>query len=200
MKEVDQFAEKAKTWDNNPVRMKMTEGFLSKISERVVTPPSPVVMEIGCGTGSIGLHFKDSASHLIMVDVSESMLGILREKIEQSTQHITVVHGEIGEVSEQIQADLIITFMSLHHIEDTELFFKQAHDRLSEGGMLVIGDVETEDGSFHAENPVPHNGFDVAELSLKAQKIGYKEAHHESLMTIEKGGRLYNLFFMMLRK
>lgn len=200
MKDVDQFAEKAKTWDNNPVRMKMTEGFLSKISKRVVTPPTPVVMEIGCGTGLIGLHFKDSARHLIMVDVSESMLRVLREKIGKPTHNISVVHGEIGEISGRVKADLIIAFMSLHHIEDTELFFKQAHDRLSEQGILVIGDVETEDGSFHAENPVPHNGFDVAELSIKARKIGYKETHHESLMTIEKGGRLYNLFFMTLRK
>lgn len=66
--------------------------------------------------------------------------------------------------------------------------------------MLVIGDLETEDGSFHADNPVPHNGFEVSELSIKAQKIGFNEVNHEPLMAIEKGGRPYNLFFMMLRK
>lgn len=200
MKEVDAFAVKAKTWDNNPVRMNMADQFVSKIFERGNPLQSRVVIEIGCGTGLVGLNFKDSACHLIMVDVSESMLRVLREKIGEPTHNISVVHGEIGEISGRVKADLIIAFMSLHHMEDTEHFFKQAHDRLSEGGMLVIGDVETEDGSFHAENPVPHNGFDVAELSIKAQKIGYKETHHESLMTIEKGGRFYNLFFMTLGK
>lgn len=124
MKKVDQFSEKAKTWDNDPLKTNMAERFLSKIAERVITPQSPVVIEIGCGTGLIGLHFKDSANHMIMVDVSESMLNILREKIAQSSQKITVVHGEIGEVSDQIQADLIIAFMSLHHIQMTDYFFK----------------------------------------------------------------------------
>lgn len=197
---MDQFAQKAKTWDNNPIQMNMAERFLSKISERVNIPLLPVVMEIGCGTGLVGLNFKESARHLIMVDVSESMLNILREKIERSTQNITVVHGEIGDVSEQTQADLIIAFMSLHHIQETDHFFKQAFDRLPKEGILVIGDLETEDGSFHGENLVPHNGFDVSELSKKAQKIGFKEVNHEPLITIEKGGRPYNLFFMMLRK
>jgi len=32
---------------------------------------------------------------------------------------------------------------------------------LSKGGYLAIADLYKEDGSFHGEKKVPHNGFDM---------------------------------------
>jgi hypothetical protein len=37
-----------------------------------------------------------------------------------------------------------------------------------------VGDIRTEDGSFHHFEPIPHKGFDTNELSEKFEKAGFK--------------------------
>lgn len=67
-------------------------------------------------------------------------------------------------------------------------------------GVFVMGDMVTEDDSFHAPVIVPHNGFDVDEIMqvAKTQEFKYVKAYvHDSMC---KNERDYPLFIFIAFK
>lgn len=196
---MDTFAEKAKNWDN-PVKIAMTTAFVDAIEERNIPIEGQTVLEIGCGTGLVGLEFADRAERLIMVDTSQAMLEVLHDKVAKlNADNIAIVHGDISQVEQK--ADVILSFMALHHIADTETFLAEVKARLNENGIVVIGDLYAEDGSFHPEEEsVPHNGFDPANLIREFEKVGFREVSIAPLTTVERRGKVYELFILTAKK
>ena len=42
-----------------------------------------------------------------------------------------------------------------------------------ESAVVVIGDLRSEDGSFHRFQPIPHRGFDTGALSVLFEQAGF---------------------------
>jgi SAM-dependent methyltransferase len=55
--------------------------------------------------------------------------------------------------------DLVFSLMVLHHIDDARAQVEALAGALAPEGTLCLGDLDREDGSFHAPEVVPHNGF-----------------------------------------
>ena len=79
------------------------------------------------------------------------------------------IFGNIHDINKEDlsvnQYDIVVTNMTMHHINNIEDFiFKLAHS-LKVGGKLFIADLYKEDGTFHSDNTdVVHFGFSEEEI------------------------------------
>ena len=173
----DTFAEKAKTWDSNPQTIALADLFSAELDKIVPDHSGLAILEFGCGTGLVGLRYAEGAAALDMVDASPAMLDVLRTKDEARPSHVTIHEGTLsmlaGRAVAPEPADWIISNMALHHVEDIPPLLEEIHRLTKPGGRVTIGDLETEPGSFHAPDVVPHNGFDPDELSRLFEDTGF---------------------------
>lgn len=203
MKQTDSFADKARKWESAP-KLEMTGQFVRKIREIAKFENEDVLMDVGCGTGLVGLSFREEVGQLLMVDTSAAMLEVLREKISPETgvvaggtrAQVQIFHHGIEELPEGTDANYIVSLQTMHHMDDVQLFFKEAYARLKPSGKILLGDVCLEDGSFHAPDKVPHNGFDPLKLCEELRQIGFVDVSYAHLMSIQKRDHWYDLFFV----
>lgn len=180
----DAFAEKAAAWDQNPVRVAGARAFLDAITPLAGQRLEGRVLDFGAGTGLIGLPLAAKASHVDLLDSSPGMMEVLRGKIAaQGLANVQAHLGELGELDlPQGAYDLIVTNNALHHVEHVPPLLERLAALLAPGGALLIGDVAAEDGSFHAPNVVPHNGFRPEDMASMLEHAGLRVAatlaHH----------------------
>ena len=197
----DAFAAKAAEWDENPARVEMATTFFRRVVANVAINPSDVALDFGCGTGLVGLQFVPYVEKVVMVDNSPSMLAILQQKCEKdklTPSQVELVEGSMEEVS-ATNLKLIVTLMALHHVPDTKLLLQQFYNSLDKGGYIAIGDLQTEDGSFHAET-VPHNGFDPHDICAALSAIGFQLMLCETFHTMKRGTVAYPQFLIIAKK
>ncbi|MDO9632045.1 MAG: methyltransferase domain-containing protein, partial [Humidesulfovibrio sp.] len=91
-------------------------------------------------------------------------------------QAIANVQTHLGELDEldlpQGAYDAIVTNNALHHVENVPALLERLAALLAPGGALLVGDVTAEDGSFHAPNVVPHNGFQPEDVASMLERAG----------------------------
>ena len=203
----DAFAEHAKTWDSNPVRVAVAQAFLSAALPLAGESAQGKVLDFGCGTGLIGVNVAPLARRVDMLDTSPAMIAMLREKItEQNLDNITVHLGELNGADIDLGGtDLVLTAMALHHVADIPQVLSQLHKVLTVGGQLIVADLMPEDGSFHAPMQVPHNGLDPAELALMFDLCGFEvlgTLFHHTVRKPDSAGTLreYPQFLLHARK
>lgn len=197
---IDNFETKAKTWDNNQSQINLTSNFVSKFLDGIMLYKKDKLVEVGCGTGLVGLKLAKYVNEINLIDNSPAMLKVLREKIqEQGIDNTKVFEGELENIN--ISAiNGIITFMALHHIENIERFFDIAFEKLSENGFIAIGDLIREDGSFHTNTDVPHNGFEINILSNLLRRKGFIILRKQIYDYREKNNKKYPIFIIIAQK
>ncbi|MEI6753479.1 MAG: class I SAM-dependent methyltransferase [Paludibacter sp.] len=166
----DNFAHRALTWDE-PAKIEMTSLFLSAMFERITAQKEWKALEIGAGTGLVGLQVLEKVDCVVFEDTSEAMLDVLMQKLE-GDENIEIIHGEITDYKRQ-DIDLIFSSMAFHHIPDIDAAVNHLYSITKLGALVVIGDIRTEDGSFHRFEPIPHKGFDTEELAAQFVKAGF---------------------------
>lgn len=186
----DTFADKAKMWDSNPQIMALANLFSTELDKIVPDHSGLAILELGCGTGLVGLRYAEKAASLAMVDTSAAMLDVLRAKEKARSSHVTVHEGTlsmlVGQAIALESVDWIISNMALHHVEDIPALLGELHRLIKPGGRVTIGELETESGTFHAPNVVPHKGFDPNELSRLFEKEGFTANKHYTYLTTPK--------------
>ena len=197
---IDNFEHKAKTWDN-PMQMEMTSKFVSKIKESIFCYKEDVVAEVGCGTGLVGLSFLDIIQKIYMIDNSPSMLNVLREKLNTNLHKakVEIIENDFENTNLKDLSG-VLNFMSLRHIENITAYFDKVKQSLKDNGFLAIGDLVTEDGTFHSNAIVPHFGFDVRELSELLEQKGFTILRKTIYDKVEKNNRTYPLFIIIAQK
>ena len=71
-------------------------------------------------------------------------------------------------------SELIISMMTLHHIEDLHTVFKCFYEILVSGGSIALVDLAKEDGDFHSDDAVyVYDGFEKEDLTLPLEKAGF---------------------------
>jgi ubiquinone/menaquinone biosynthesis C-methylase UbiE len=166
----DTFATKAAEWDN-PQKVAMTKKFVDELLKNISPQPEWKALEIGAGTGLIGLQILPLVAKVVFEDTSEAMLNVLRQKLT-GTENVVILHGEVFDYQKQ-DIDLIFSSMAFHHIEDLQKTVQHLSAIVKPGGLVVIADLVTEDGSFHSFEPIPHRGFDTAALSEIFTQAGF---------------------------
>lgn len=122
------------------------EAFDRKIAiTKTLMSPDSVVLDIGCGTGSLALRLADSGGHIHGLDVSSEMTRIARGKARaQAVENVTFYTGPFDESFSAFgdsSLDGICAYSILHLLEDRREALARIFDLLKPGGFFVSSTV-----------------------------------------------------------
>lgn len=184
----------AGSWDEEPRRVKLAEEIATVISSKLNLSTDWDALDMGCGTGLVTLALAPHLGSIIGVDSSCAMLDKLAEKIKASG--VVNVKTALRDLSTGEMPDgkfhLIVSAMTLHHMQDPATLLSLLISRLYPGGWIALADLEAEDGSFH-EDPtgVFHYGFSRTEFTSLLEHSGYVSISITEATVIQKGNRTY---------
>ncbi len=198
----DYFVDRAAQWDK-PGKIEMADNFVQTLLKHVEPQSQWKALEIGAGTGLVGLQLLPRVSSMVLVDTSEEMLKVLRSKIDDNAP-VEILHGEIDEYRSS-DIDFVFSNMAFHHIENIPKTLEHLFAITMPGAKIAIGDIRSEDGSFHRFDPVPHKGFDIDELSAQFEKAGFRGLHVETYNVLRQEkipGKIsdYEQFILIAKK
>lgn len=203
-----EFNTRAAQWDT-PMRVQRAAVVARKIAEYVPVTADMDAMEFGCGTGLISFALRDRLHSALLVDASEGMLAVAKEKIDAAgARHFRVAHSDLS-TADGLPAeafDLIYSSMALHHVVDIDAIAGVFRRLLKPGGTLCIVDLDEDDGSFHADEPGfdGHNGFDQSRLADLLARKGFTGFRSETFLrdrrTRNDRTLDYSLFILCARK
>ncbi len=197
---VDYFKEKAKDWDS-PMKIDMADKFVAEMFKGINFGKDLKVLELGCGTGLVGLQIAPLIKSIVFLDSSAQMIEVLKEKIERLTikDKYTVINGTIDKYT-SCDIDIIFSLMAIHHIENTQETFEHISSILKPDGLFIIGDLKEEDGSFHGGDYVPHKGFNIQQLAQQLENSDLEVVTTATYNNIKKSGNIYEQFILIAKK
>ena len=202
------FDREAAAWDQDPGRVKLANDVADAIIRESGPNGTMDVLDFGCGTGLVTLRLQPLVRTITGADSSKGMLGVLEEKIRTlglpnvRTQYVDFEQGECVEG----KFHLLISSMTLHHVPNTAVLFKQWYNLLLPGGVLAAADLDAEDGSFHLNNTgVFHLGFDREQVKELLKKTGFREVRDVTAATMTRdvkgqGKREFPVFLIIAKK
>lgn len=115
--------------------------------QEVVASGAASALEVGCGTGRnlILIARRAPQMQLSGLDISSEMLTLARSKVTAAglSQRIALIEGELADAAREYpdaHFPAILFSYSLSMIPDWQGVLRQALERLSPGGVLVIAD------------------------------------------------------------
>ena len=201
------FDERAKDWDSDPKRVERAEAVADHIHRLVPLSRDMSALEYGCGTGLLSFALQPFLGQITLADTSEGMLDVLHEKIAQA--RVTNMHPVRLELASDPlpdeRYDLTYSLMVLHHIHDVKNMLARFCDLLVPDGILLVADLDQEDGSFHTDGSIDvHLGFDRDELRKMVEDTGFKDVAFTTAYKIRKQTgneeKTFPVFLMVARK
>jgi SAM-dependent methyltransferase len=201
--EMSTFDERARTWDTRE-RRERAEAVAEVIRAAVPLARHMRAIEVGAGTGLLGLALAGDLGELVLADPSTGMLEVAREKLAaRGDGHVSAIHLDLlTDPPPQPPFDLAVSLLVLHHLPDTGAALRAVGALLRPGGWLALADLETEDGSFHSADAegIHHLGFDPADLAATATGAGFVDVVVRRATTIEHDQRQYPLLLLVARR
>lgn len=201
---MNEFDEKAATWDDDPVRVERAGSIADSMRRLLDMRAYRSALEYGSGTGLLSFALKDDLEKIILMDESEGMTEVAIEKCKvQGANHLHPIQVDLmkSEYIPKEKFDLIFILLTLHHVDDISTLLSKFSRLMTKKGDLVIIDLEKEDGSFHDGEFHGHLGFDRADLESRLKKAGLDPYHYEVCYEIvkEEDEKKYPLFMMLAR-
>ncbi|HPG39381.1 MAG TPA: class I SAM-dependent methyltransferase [bacterium] len=202
------FDKDAALWDENPVRLKMTQDIANTIITHIPLSSALDVLDFGCGTGLVTFQLQPLVRSITGVDSSQGMLEMYKAKIDKlklSNVKAALIDLDKGDKLSG-EYDVIVSSMTLHHIPNIEELFKQFHAILKPGGWLGIADLDQDSGLFHKDNTgVFHYGFNRAQLRQSLMDAGFVHVSAVDAAKTERTGkdgitRQFSIFLMSGQK
>lgn len=201
------FDREAAAWDDNPVRVKLAEELARALCAVVPLAPDMRVLDFGCGTGLVTLRVAPRVASVTGADTSRGMLDVLMAKarVVGASNVVPFLIGPDGALPGETY-DLVMSSMTLHHVENIPALLRAFHARLAPGGWLCVADLEPDDGQFHADPAgVFHDGFDRGALRKQLSAAGFKGVASARTAQVTKPGRdgalrAFPVFLMIGRK
>jgi 2-polyprenyl-3-methyl-5-hydroxy-6-metoxy-1,4-benzoquinol methylase len=206
---IARFDQQAGLWDENPVRSGLSRAIVGLAEQEIATfPQPPRLMDYGCGTGMCSLPLACRCQSVLAVDVSPGMLEKLREKAAAHSlgQVCTLCH-DLSEspLPEPREFEVILSAMALHHVREVPRLIHALHGLLAPGGVLLLADLDLENGTFHDDaTGVEHPGFRRDWLLNQLWEAGFRDVQLQTAHVIEKpvsggGTGRFPVFFISAR-
>jgi predicted TPR repeat methyltransferase len=193
---MNRFDERAATWDDDPAKVERANVVARKISATVPLDRSVRMLEYGAGTGLVTQALRDFVGPVTMADTSTGMREVMLAKIEAAVITDARVWDMdlANEPAPDEHFDLIVTVLTLHHIENTEAVLAGFAELLDEDGTLCVVDLDEEDGSFHGDDFEGHRGFERSALARDLAAAGFTDVVFTDCHHIVRDGVNYPLF------
>ena len=194
----EHFDKAAATWDDNPVRSAMSAAVAAAIAEEVPLHAEWRALECGCGTAALSFLLHGRLGSITAADASGGMIELVRRKMAAcGVRNITPVQVDLTkDVPVGAPFDFIFSAMVLHHVVDIPGLASRLVSLLAPGGWLALADLCLEDGTFHPDTIVPHNGFDPDTLAAVFRAAGLASPSWRVVHEMERNGRRYPLFLL----
>lgn len=200
------FDQRAAGWDT-PERIERTKTLAGFITAELGPAAGLTALEVGCGTGLMAYALEDYFEKIYCVEASAGMLAVLSEKLAQlGTKSLTPCGTELLSRSALFGTiDVVYSSMAFHHIQDIRAELTALRRMLKQGGHLIIIDLDTDDGSFHSDDPDfnGHHGFERPALGALMEACGFGDVTFKTIFSGEKpvGERAvsYSLFLCHAR-
>jgi len=104
--------------------------------------PEDVVLDLGAGTGAIGLALAPRCGRVLARDISEGMMEQGRRKAaEQGIDNVAFAEGSFREPNVEGPVDIVVSNFAMHHLSDEQK--REAIDVIASLGprRFVLGDV-----------------------------------------------------------
>ena len=107
------------------------------------------VLDVGCGTGEVSIHFAEHGAALTQVDVSHAMVETARRHAGSSAD-VRVLEGDVLELLEGETFELILCLGVLAHVGDVEATVRRLAELTNPGGRAIVQmtDASTVAGTF----------------------------------------------------
>jgi predicted TPR repeat methyltransferase len=190
------FDEKAATWDDDPAKRERADAVAAAIRAAVPLDSSTRMLEYGAGTGLVTQALRDAVGPVTLADASAGMREVMQSKIDAGA----ITDARIWDLDLSTSRaptetfDVIVTVLTLHHIEDLGPVLAGFATMLAVGGHLCVVDLEEEDGSFHGHDFHGHKGFARAALSAQLIAAGFTDVEITDCGHIVRDGGTYPLF------
>jgi 2-polyprenyl-3-methyl-5-hydroxy-6-metoxy-1,4-benzoquinol methylase len=202
------FDKEAASWDEQPSRVKLANDVAGVITKQITLTSDMDVLDFGCGTGLLTLQLQPQVRSITGADSSEGMLAVFRKKI--ADRNLTNAKALLLDLDKDDRLTgnyhLIVSNMTLHHIEDIQHLLDQFHKVTVPGGYLCITDLEPDNGLFHDDNTgVFHFGFDRMGLRKAFMDAGFDNVKDTTAAEIVKPApdgemRRFTVFLMCGQK
>ena len=193
------FDERARTWDTEERRTR-AEAVAEAIRAAVELTSSTRTIEVGAGTGLLGLALVDQVGELVLAEPSTGMLEVAREKIARLDRPgvSAIAFDLLADPPPTPPFDLAISLLVLHHLPDPGVALRAILGLVAPGGRLALSDLDTEDGGFHDEEAegVHHLGFDRDRLMSAAREVGFVDVATSTATTSVNERGAYPLFLL----
>lgn len=182
----------ATSWDEEPRRVKLAQEVVAAICRELPITSKTEALDYGCGTGLVTLGLQPFVRRITGADSSQGMLDVLKRKV--SACGATNVHTRQVDLEQQGRLDgrydLIVSSMTMHHVQDVAALIGSFAKGLNPGGFLALADLESENGGFHEDQTgVQHHGFDREFLCLLFADNGLTDIRVVPAAAIEKPDR-----------
>ena len=196
------FDERAPDWDTLE-RVERASRAADAIRAAVPLSADLRLVEIGSGTGLLGLAFAGEVGSVVLADPSAGMLAEADAKIARAgvanarTMRLALTVDPLPDE----RFDLIVSLLALHHVPDTDGAIGALFALLDRDGRLALIDLDEEDGTFHKDPDAEvHHGFPRADLGRRARAAGFVDIDFTTADELGGDGRSYPLFLLTARR
>ena len=183
------FDERAREWDT-PERISRAARVAAAIEDTVPLELTDRLVDVGAGTGLLGLALVDDVREVVLLDPSAGMIEVATEKLTTSgLRSVSALrHDLLVDPPPADPFDVAVSLLVLHHLEDTAAALAAIRELLVPGGRIALADLDTEDGSFHSADAegIHHRGFDRAAVAKLAESVGFVEVATRTATVIDE--------------
>lgn len=114
------------------VRSKIVQQFLGDIQ-------NANILDIGCGDGSLSLPMLNESNRLTLVDISDRMLDMAKEKIPSLLiKNATLINDSFEAIPDTDKFDIVLCVGVIAHVPVVSRLFEKISNVLKPGGFLII--------------------------------------------------------------
>jgi ubiquinone/menaquinone biosynthesis C-methylase UbiE len=197
------FDERAAEWDT-PARRQRAQAVARAIRASGVLVPTARTIDLGAGTGLLGIELASAVLEVVLADPSDGMLEVARQKVAAlGLSNVRPIRFDLlADPPPDEPLDIAVSLLMLHHLPDTGAALGAIYRLLVPGGWLALADLDTEDGSFHDPDAegIYHHGFERTALADLARGEGFTDVTVGTATEIEEEGRRYPVFLLRARR
>jgi SAM-dependent methyltransferase len=195
------FDERAREWDT-PERRERARAVAAAIREAMPLSRATRMIEIGAGTGLLGLELAPEVGDVVLAEPSTGMLEVAREKIaaKEAFSRVSAVQFDLlADPPPGGPFDLAVSVLVLHHLPDPRAALAAVRDLLRSGGRIALADLDEEGGFFHGADAegIGHHGFDRTAVVALARDLGFVDVAVTTAATLQREGREYSVFLLV---